>query len=93
MLGSADRKLLESMEARIDSLVAKFDGFVVCIMSLADAAKYLRVSKGFLYKLTSRHEIPFHKPHGKLIYFLKQDLDAWALRNRSKSTEEILSNA
>lgn len=68
-------------------------GYESKLYTVAEAAKYLGISKGYLYKLTSRNEIVFHKPNGKLLYFLKSDLDSWALRNRSKTREELERNA
>jgi excisionase family DNA binding protein len=53
------------------------------LLSLSEAAAFLGITKSTLYKKTHRKEIPFYKPTGKLIYFLRQDLLNWALRNRS----------
>jgi len=58
-------------------------------LTLEEAAKYLNISKSRLYTLTSRAEIPFYKPTGKRCYFLKSDLDAFLLRNRVRTREEI----
>lgn len=55
----------------------------------AEAAKYLGLSKSTLYRLTSQSLIPHHKPGGKKIIFLKTDLDAYILRNRVRSVDEI----
>lgn len=59
------------------------------IMSLEEAQEYLDVSKSYLYKLTSRGEITYFKPNGKLIYFKKIDLDQWMLQNESKAMGEL----
>ena len=32
------------------------------------------ISKSNLYKMTHRHELPFFRPNGKLIYFEKAEL-------------------
>lgn len=58
------------------------------LLRINEAAEFLKVSKSYLYKLTSLQLIPFYKPSGKLIYFKKQDLIEWALRDTS---EEDLS--
>jgi excisionase family DNA binding protein len=58
-------------------------------MNLVDAAKYLNVSKGHLYKLTCKCVIPFYKPNGKQIYFKKQELDEWIFRRRSVPLKEV----
>ena len=35
------------------------------VFNVEEAAKYLNISTGHLYRLTSTHEIPFSKPNGK----------------------------
>ena len=52
-------------------------------LTVREAAKYMGVSRSYLYKLTSQGAIPFYKPNGKLIYFKREDLDRWMLRRRS----------
>lgn len=61
--------------------------------SMNEACHHLNISKSFLYKLTHRREIPFFKPNGKKIYFLKTDLNNWLLRNRVSSNEELEQEA
>jgi excisionase family DNA binding protein len=51
-------------------------------LTLEEAASYLRLSKSYIYKLTSSGTIPHYKPEGKLIYFEKSELDDWLFRNR-----------
>ncbi len=62
-------------------------------MGLEDAAKYLGISKSYLYKLTCKNAIPFYKPNGKKIYFSKAELDKWIMKNPVKSSEEIEQEA
>ncbi len=62
-------------------------------MCFNDAAKYLTISKSYLYKLTCKNAIPFYKPNGKKIYFSKSELDKWIMRNPVKSAEQIEEEA
>ena len=62
-------------------------------LTTREAASYLSVSLSHLYKLTSRHEITFYRPTGKLMYFQRKDLDAFILRNKIRSSEEIKAEA
>jgi len=62
-------------------------------MGFEDAAKYLGISKSYLYKLTCKNAIPFYKPNGKKIYFSKAELDKWIMRNPVKSVEQIEKEA
>jgi excisionase family DNA binding protein len=50
-------------------------------LTLAQAAEYLKLCKSTLYKKTSLREIPFCKPGGKLILFLKKDLEEYLSKN------------
>lgn len=59
------------------------------IMNAETAAKYLDMSKGLLYKLTSQHRIPFCKPCGKRIMFRKSDLDKWLDAGRVLTNQEL----
>lgn len=59
------------------------------ILNLEEASKFLGISKSDLYKRTSSNGIPFHKPSGKLIYFLREDLESWMLSNRQSTVDEI----
>ncbi len=59
------------------------------IFTVAQAAKYLGITDGALYKLTYKNEIAFYKPHGKRIYFLKSELDKWIFARRSRPKAEI----
>lgn len=62
-------------------------------MNFESACKYLSISKSYLYKLTSKNQIPFYKPNGKKIYFEKAELNKWLLKNRIKPESEIEQNA
>ena len=38
--------------------------------------------------MTHKHELPFFRPNGKLIYFEKAELLKWMRQNRTLSDEE-----
>lgn len=59
------------------------------ILSLEEAAIYMSVSKSYLYKLTSKREIPFYRPGAKLIFFKREELDAWILGHRNAPVTEL----
>ena len=58
-------------------------------LSFSEAAKYLDMSRSYLYKLTFAKRITFYKPGGKRIYFRKSDLDKYLYRNKKASVEEL----
>ena len=59
------------------------------VLNLKEACKYLDMSASHLYKLTSQNLIPHFCPRGKKLYFKREDLDQWLLRNRKDSVDEI----
>ena len=63
------------------------------VLSFIETANYLDVSHSHLYKMTSNRTISFYKPNGKKIYFNRKELDAWLLRNRNSSKDEIEQEA
>lgn len=63
------------------------------VLNFNEAALYMGVSKSFLYKKTSTNSITHYCPEGKLIFFKRSDLDAWLLRNRRATAEEIEAEA
>jgi excisionase family DNA binding protein len=62
-------------------------------LTLSEACRYIDCSKSYLYKLTSRGEIPHYKPNGKKVFFAKNELDAWLLRNPIKTRSQINGEA
>lgn len=63
------------------------------ILCFDEACNFLDLSKSYLYKLTSKGEISFYRPHGKKIYFERKGLLEWIMRNRSSANYELLLKA
>ena len=59
------------------------------VLTFEEFCAYAGFSGSHGYKLTSANEIAFYRPHGKLIYFERSDVEKWLLRNRVKSRSEI----
>lgn len=47
------------------------------VLTADEVARYLGISKSYLYKLTMRREIPHYKPLGKMCYFNRREIEAW----------------
>jgi len=62
------------------------------LMNVPETAEYLDISSSKIYKLTSTMEIP-HMKLGKLLYFRKEQIDEWLLKNRVKTRAEIEEEA
>lgn len=59
------------------------------ILTFEEACEYMGVSRSFLYKLTSRRQIPHSKPNGKMIFFEKKKINLWLLQNTRKSKADL----
>lgn len=58
------------------------------ILNFDEACEYLSFSKSYLYKLTASKKVPHYSPNNKKLYFKKEELDLWLLRNK-KDVEDI----
>ena len=63
------------------------------VLTSDEAAKYLGISKSYLYKLTMSHRIPHYKPLGKMCYFNRMELEQWLQSNKVATTSEIEQQA
>ena len=79
---------VESFEHRIEVLENTLSAAKE-VLTLEEAALFMGISKSSLYKMTHRHELPFFRPNGKLIYFEKTELLKWMRQCRVKADSEI----
>lgn len=52
------------------------------ILGVEEAAKYLGVSKSYIYFLTSKGKVPFRSPGGKKVFFVKDELVQWITNSK-----------
>ena len=79
---------------KLKELENKIDGqqhLYKTVLNHEEAAMYLSLSVSYLHKLTSRRQIPYTQPFGKLKYYDRQKLDAILLKNNFPSMDEVLS--
>lgn len=85
------RQLFEKVE-RIEALVSALspaDDELNDLLTVKEAADYLKISVQSLYCKVSRMEIPVSKP-GRRLYFSKSELKKWVANSRRKTVTEIL---
>jgi len=63
------------------------------VLTFDEACDYSGISRTYMYNLTSKKSIPHSKPNGKVIFFSKESLDKWLLRNKQVSHDEIEQKA
>jgi excisionase family DNA binding protein len=59
------------------------------VFTLDDFCSYTGYSKSWAYKLTSGRKVPYYQPEGKAIYFKREDVEAFLLRNPIKSKKQL----
>lgn len=84
------------MDHKLEKQLEEITGYITMntlmqktTLTLTEAAVYTGLSKSYLYKKTSARQIPFYKLEGKLIFFKKDELDNWILKNRIPTQEEV----
>lgn len=81
---------------KIDQKLDKIERLLLSnkkVLTFEEACEYTGIKASYMYKLTSSQSIPHSKPNGKVIFFDKEKLDDWLLRNESKSKQEIEQEA
>ncbi len=63
------------------------------VLTSEEVAKYMGISRSYLYKLTMRQQIPHYKPMGKMCYFNRREIEAWLQSNRVATSDEISERA
>ena len=63
------------------------------VLTSDEAAKYMGISKSYLYKLTMKQQIPHYKPMGKMCYFNRLELEGWLQGNRIATDSELNKQA
>lgn len=81
-----DENRIEQKLERIEKLLLNSQKTV---LSFNELVEFTGLSQSYLYKLTSKGDIPFYRPNGKQLYFNKVEIEEWLLRNRAKTNEEI----
>lgn len=57
------------------------------VLTSDEAARYMGISKSYLYKLTMNQKIPHFKPMGKMCYFNRLELEQWLQSNRVETDD------
>ena len=63
------------------------------VLTFQETCQYLEISSSHLYKLTSKRAIPHFCPSGKKLYFKREELEAWLLRNKQMSNDGLEQEA
>ncbi len=81
-------QVLQKLE-QLEKLIVNQSILQKPVLNFQEASHYLEVSESHLYKLTSKRAIPHFCPNGKKLYFKRDELNEWLLRNKQLSVAEI----
>lgn len=73
----------------LEQLIREQNIFQKEMLNPEETARYLNVSRSYLYKMTSRRMIPHYCPNGKKLFFKRTELDQWMQANRKKTRNEV----
>ena len=62
-------------------------------LTLNEVAEYTGYSKSYILKLSWYGKIPCFKPNGKALFFDKDEIDVWLLRNKKTAAGAIQTDA
>ncbi|WP_373190611.1 MULTISPECIES: helix-turn-helix domain-containing protein [Bacteroidaceae] len=83
---------LEQLNDKIDNLSRLTLISSKTVLDFEETLLFTGLSKGHLYRLTSKRQIPFFKKNRKL-YFKKSEIEEWMLDQRIPTEDEIQSQA
>ena len=63
------------------------------MLTTREAADFLGLSVGYLYKLTMQKKIPYYKPFGNRFYFKRAELAELLQSNRIATVDEVQRQA
>jgi len=78
-----NKQIKEMIVPVLEEYFGEISSFTKQTMDVYEVASYLNLSVSYVRKLTSRKEIPHHKPFGKKLYFIKSEIDE-GIRNSKR---------
>lgn len=78
---------------RLERIEKLLEGHQKEILNVEELSVYTGFKKSHIYKLVHKNFIPYSKPNGKYLFFLKAEIDTWLLGNKTKSISQIEEEA
>ena len=82
------QKEIERLKAEVENIKQLFTT-QKNILNFSEVKLYTNLSKSYLYQLTSTGGIPCYQPSGKHLYFKREEIEKWLLRNRRATNIEL----
>lgn len=81
---------LDMVLSRLDSIISMLF-HTKSVLTADEAAMYLGVTTGHLYRMVRKHDIPHSRPTNGKIYFQKADLEKW-IKTKADIQNDGLTN-
>ncbi len=95
---ATDSQWGERCSVKLDKLLSRVDRLTGMLFHLKgtftveDAALYLGITPGHLYKLVRKYDIPHSRPTNGRIFFSKEELDRWVKSRTDIGAEDAIIN-
>lgn len=83
----------EAIMARLDRLEELIGRASSPVMDARECARYVGVSLGSLYRMTSERKIPHYKMGENRLLFNREEIDRWMMRERVRTRDELRTEA
>ena len=90
-----EKSIEQNLSAKIEELTIKIESIEKLlltqknVLNFSEVKLYTNLSESYLYQLTSKGGIPCYKPNGKHLYFKREEVEDWMLRNRRVTNIEL----
>ena len=85
------KEIKEVVKESLDIYFGQVNDLHKVTLDVVELGNYLHLSPSYIRKLTSQGKIPFRKPFGKKLYFMKDEIDEH-FRNSKKNFKDLDSD-
>ena len=85
------KEIKEVVKESLDTYFGQVNDLHKVTLDVEELSEYLNLSPSYIRKLTSQGKIPFRKPFGKKLFFIKEEIDTH-FRNSKKFYKDLDSD-
>ena len=85
------KEIKEVVKESLDTYFGQVNDLHKVTLDVKELSKYLALAPSYIRKLTSQGKIPFRKPFGKKLFFIKEEIDTH-FRNSKKFYKDLDSD-
>ncbi|MDO4692613.1 MAG: helix-turn-helix domain-containing protein [Porphyromonadaceae bacterium] len=88
----ADQLTLAVINDKLDEIRSISMIAAKTVLDAKEAALFLGLKISTIYRKTSSNDLPYYK-QGQKVYFRKDELERWMLKDKRRSNDEIMQEA